>query len=100
MYRIMTAVLLICCFNAVSLGHELTLSDSSLPPEKVAELLDLNEATAEQLDELPEIGPALAERIVAYRDQQGPFIRIEQLDEVKGVGPRILEKLRPLVTVR
>jgi len=56
---------------------------------------NLNEITLEQLDQLPGIGPALAERIVAYRDEHGPFTRIEQLNEVKGIGARTLEKLRP-----
>jgi len=60
---------------------------------------NLNEITLEQLDELPGIGPALAERIIAYRDEQGPFTRIEQLNEVKGIGERTLEKLRPYLTL-
>jgi competence protein ComEA len=61
--------------------------------------LNLNESTPEQLDELPGIGPALAERIVAYRDANGPFTRIEQLNEVKGIGERTLAKLRPYLTL-
>ena len=57
--------------------------------------LNLNEITVEQLDELPGIGPALAERIVAYRDAHGPFTRIEELNDVKGIGARTVDKLRP-----
>ena len=57
--------------------------------------VDLNAANAEQLDPLPGIGPALAARIVAYRDEHGPFTEIEQLNKVKGIGARTLEKLRP-----
>jgi competence protein ComEA len=61
--------------------------------------LDLNTATAEQLQELPGIGAVLAQRIVAYRDEHGPFTSIDELDNVEGIGPSLLEKLRPLVTV-
>lgn len=60
---------------------------------------NLNEITAEQLDELPGIGAALAERIVAYREQNGPFERIEQLNEIKGIGDKTLEKLKPHLTL-
>ena len=62
--------------------------------------LDLNRATAEQLEALPGIGPALAERIVAYRRQHGPFRRLEDLTRVSGVGPKTVEALRAYVTVR
>lgn len=62
--------------------------------------LDLNRATAAELEELPGIGPALAARIVAHRSRRGPFRSVEDLLEVRGVGPRTLEALRPYVTVR
>ena len=49
--------------------------------------LDLNRATAEDLDAVPGIGPALAQRIVDYRKAHGPFKQIEDLREVSGIGP-------------
>ena len=100
MQRIVLVLLLSCLCGSVGLGHELTTAGHPAPSVEAAAPLDLNEATAEQLDELPEIGPALAGRIVAYRDQNGPFAEVEQLDAVQGIGPRILEKLRPLLTVK
>ena len=62
--------------------------------------VDLNAASPEQLDALPGIGPALAARIVAYRDEHGPFTEVEQLNKVKGIGVRTLEKLRPLLVLQ
>lgn len=59
--------------------------------------VSLNSATAEQLDTLPGIGPALAAQIIAYRQAQGPFTSVEQLTDVPGIGSAKLEQLRPLV---
>ncbi len=57
--------------------------------------LDLNRATAEDLDAIPGIGPALAQQIVDYRKAHGPFKKIEDLMEVSGIGPENLQKLKP-----
>lgn len=61
--------------------------------------VDLNLATAGQLDGLPGVGPVLAERIVAWRTKHGRFASVEQLGEVPGIGEKKLEGLRDLVTV-
>lgn len=61
--------------------------------------VDLNTATAQELDALPGIGPVLAQRIVAHRDEQGPFRSVDQLDDVPGIGPTIFAELAELVTV-
>ncbi len=60
-------------------------------------LVNLNQATSAQLQTLPGIGPALAERIVAARDQQ-PFLSVEDLLRVPGIGDKRLEAVRALVT--
>ncbi|RFU42506.1 ComEA family DNA-binding protein [Actinomadura logoneensis] len=60
--------------------------------------LDLNTATAEQLDQLPGVGPVLARRIIDYRTQHGPFRTVDQLQDVPGIGARRLTDLKPLLT--
>jgi competence protein ComEA len=62
-------------------------------------LVNLNTATAAELDTLPGIGPVLAERIIAYRTAHGPFASVEALDDVPGIGPTIAAELAELVTV-
>ena len=61
--------------------------------------VNINTATAAELDALPGVGPVLAARIVAYRDSVGRFKNVEGLLGVKGVGPAMLEKLRPYARV-
>lgn len=61
--------------------------------------LDLNSATAEQLDALPGVGPVTAAAILGWRQANGRFTSVDQLGEVDGIGPARLEKLRPLVRV-
>ncbi len=71
-------------------------SGSLVAPAK----LNLNSATAEQLDELlPGIGPEKARRIVEWRNTYGPFQSLDQLLEVSGIGPKTLENIRPFLTL-
>ncbi len=62
-------------------------------------LLDLNRATVAELDALPGIGAVLANRIVEWREREGPFQSVDDLGKVDGIGPALLAKLAPLVTV-
>jgi competence protein ComEA len=61
--------------------------------------LDLNQATVDQLDELPGVGPATAQAIVDYRARHGPLASVDDLLEVRGIGPAKLDGFRDLVTV-
>lgn len=61
--------------------------------------VNLNTAGVEELDTLPKVGPVLAQRIVDWRKEHGPFKSVEELDAVDGVGPKMLESLLPLVGV-
>lgn len=61
--------------------------------------LDLNTASTAELEFLPGIGPSTAMLIVSYRQQNGPFERLEQLLDIPGIGPRTLEGLLPFAYV-
>jgi competence protein ComEA len=62
-------------------------------------LVDINQASADQLDELPGVGPATAAAIIAHREQHGPFASVDDLIDVRGIGEAKLEQLRDLATV-
>jgi len=61
--------------------------------------IDVNRADADALEELPRIGPVLAERIVAWRTAHGPFSSVDELGDVPGIGPALLAALDGLVRV-
>ena len=71
------------------------VADATIPAGPV----NLNTATADQLDVLPGVGPTTAAAIIAFREQHGPFQTVDQLGDVRGIGPAKLEALRGLVTV-
>jgi len=93
-----------------ALGPHLTFSGVPNPPAAAASLptappaptalLDLNSATAEELERLPGIGAAKARAIVANRERHGTFSRVADLDRVRGFGPAAVARLSGLVRVR
>ncbi len=62
-------------------------------------LLDLNRASAGELESLPGIGAVMAQRVIAFRESAGGFRRVEDLREVKGIGPKKFDRLKSFVTV-
>lgn len=66
---------------------------------KVENPLNINSATAEQLEELEGIGEVISKRIIEYRNENGNFRCIEDLANVKGISESTVEKLRPYITV-
>jgi competence protein ComEA len=78
--------------EVVASPSEASAPDSSAP-------VDLNTATAEQLDALPGVGPTTADAIVRDRETHGAFRSVDDLARVRGIGPAKLAQLRDLVTV-
>jgi competence protein ComEA len=60
-------------------------------------VVNVNMATVDELATLPGLGPALAQRIIDYRETNGPFADLEALDAVEGIGPALLERLQEMV---
>jgi|GEM_PF-2372079 competence protein ComEA len=78
--------------------HNKTVEIKEIPKNLLATVY-LNTATKEELITLPGIGPAYADRILAFRKEQGSFKTIDDLLLIKGIGPSRLEKIRPLVQI-
>jgi competence protein ComEA len=78
---------------------EVALERIRSQPLAAGERIDVNRAPPEQLDRLPRVGPALADRIVADRESAGPYRSVEDLDRVSGIGPALLEAIRPHVEI-
>ena len=99
-------VLMVCIFREIQ--TEEIAGDYVITTQKAAQepvtpmpepLVNVNTADLETLDKLSGIGPALAEWIIAYREEHGPFQTVDGLLEVSGIGPVTLENLRPYVSV-
>jgi competence protein ComEA len=74
--------------------------DADAVPRHPGGLINVNTASAAELDELPGVGPATAAAIIDYRREHGPFQRPEDLLQVRGIGEKKLAKMRDRVTVR
>jgi comEA protein len=68
-----------------------------VPPSKP---LDINAATSDELQELPGIGPVIAQRILDYRKKSGPFRNVDELMAVRGISDKRLAKIKPYVYVK
>ena len=84
-------------------GHTINAAQGSSGAQagssQPAALVNLNTATAADFEKLPGIGPAMAVRIVEYRQKNGAFKKVEELMNVQGIGEKTFLRLKPLVTV-
>ena len=61
--------------------------------------ININKASEEELVELPRVGQAVAKRIVLYRQENGPFKKVEDLKSVQGIGDKVFDQIRPSIRV-
>jgi len=89
--------------SSAGTGRNAFTSQTGVKPFSAATvtgLVNINTADQSQLDTLPGVGPSLAQRIIQYREINGPFKAIEDLKDVSGIGDKNFEKLKDRVTVR
>lgn len=101
MFRIITivALALVCGTGMLQAAQKNGTKSAPAAGESKAAPVNLNTATAAQLQELPGIGAATARRILEYREKNGGFKKIEELMNVKGIGEKSFLRLKPLVAV-
>jgi len=61
--------------------------------------IDINHATAAELQQLKGVGEVISERIIAYREESGPFKTVDDIKNVKGIGEKVFEKIKDLIHV-
>jgi len=90
---------LACALILAVMGIGLSASTENTRPNQEGSKIDLNTATLTQLQELPRIGPKVAQRILDFRQEHGRFQRVEDLMKVQGIGEKTFQDLKPLITV-
>ena len=93
-----SSLLVLCLLSAPS-AVEAQGSPKAVKAADAAAPVNLNTATAEQLETLPGVGPATAKRILEYRQKNGGFKKIEELMNVRGIGEKAFLRMKPQLTL-
>ena len=100
MIRMWTAfALALLIATAVTAAQEPTRPAAKAPTAAAGSAINLNTATVAQLETLPGVGKATAERILEYRQKNGGFKKVEDLMNVRGIGEKSFLKMKPLIMV-
>jgi competence protein ComEA len=99
MIRMMTAILLALGLGAAAVGAQEAGRAPANTQAAAPAAVNLNTASAAQLETIPGVGKAIAERIIEYREKNGGFKKVEDLMNIRGIGETSFLKMKPLVTV-
>ncbi len=97
--RAITALSVVMLLASLAQAAPQQSSSASETKSTPSTIVNINTATAAQLDKLPGIGPAVAARIIEYRQKNGQFKKVEELMNVKGIGEKSFLKLKSQLTV-
>jgi len=97
-YPLFLLVLVLCA--GMTCGAYALGADNTDPTEKELPRIDINHATVEQLTQLSRIGNVVAQRIVDYREQNGPFQSVDEIIAVRGIGEKVFEQIKDHITVK
>jgi len=88
-------VLLVCASPGLAAAKGAVPS----PDKAMSSLVNINTASAEELQQIKGIGPSLAQRILAHREKNGPFQRVEEIMNVRGIGEKTFLRFKDRITV-
>jgi competence protein ComEA len=78
-------------------GEQVIVKSSVEFQQELDSKISINDASADQLDEIPGVGPSIASRIIDHREKNGPFSSLQQLTDVSGIGPKMFENIKDLI---
>jgi len=81
------------------LGHSRVYAEAAEAAKAQIPAVNVNTATDQELQAIPGVGPAIAQRIVDYRTQFGNFEQLDELQNISGIGPMKFEKMKPQITI-